>query len=457
MSNNNQHQVLQEDNSTNDDNNKIESSQSTIKKEELKMKNLNEINLQVNKEIGQSSNKLGNKENNLNKINQNKMEGFNNNQNVNLNDIDFGTPDPEKSNQNQSNNSKEENTDSNEEGGFQSTIHKKIAGGLLGSVRNSALKGLDTCLYSIPKKGQVYFNVTSEIILQRLKQGVNPYNNTLLDSVKDSPDLYGPFWIYTSVVFCLAASGSLYQYIHNYSKTNLTSFAQFVSTSSFWIYLIGFTFPLIITLLLKYTSKSSINYMTALCIYGYTFAIFIPISIISVFFSSFIDWVLMLYAAASSSYILIKSFSHYFFNTEGYSVTNNDKNKKYTILGVIVIFQLLLIWFMSAYFFTAPSNPSPKKYNNDTNNKSNNQATSSSSSSMEIEQSTNSTSKLSNSEFDNLKKSFEENNKNEINPDNTNLKSNNTNETQENKEIVNSDESQIQQENNIKENKKSEN
>jgi hypothetical protein len=40
-----------------------------------------------------------------------------------------------------------------------------------------------------------------------------PFNPKFYDISQKTPDLYGPFWIYTSLIFVIAASGSLTKYL----------------------------------------------------------------------------------------------------------------------------------------------------------------------------------------------------------------------------------------------------
>lgn len=281
---------------------------------------------------------------NINNSKSNMDKDYDMNQKIILDDTEIGKPYGKPENKR---NSDMVSLQKNEEKNEEPSLQRKIAGGLIGSVKTTFTNSFENCLYNIPKYGRPYFEVNTQIIKERLLQGVNPHKNQLYETTKDSPDLYGPFWIYTSVVFCLAASGSVYQYINGSGTKTPTTFAEFVSVTSFWIYLIGFIFPLAIYALLKYTG-SNISYVQALCIYGYTFSVFIPVSVICVFFGAFFDWLVLLYAGASSSYLLIKAYSNFF-------TDKIDKNKKYVFLGLVAVVQLFLILFLRYYFFNAPA------------------------------------------------------------------------------------------------------
>lgn len=53
-----------------------------------------------------------------------------------------------------------------------------------------------------------------------------PFNPKFYDIAESTPDLYGPFWIYTTLIFVIAASGSLAKYIAGEDTKNF--FQNFV-------------------------------------------------------------------------------------------------------------------------------------------------------------------------------------------------------------------------------------
>ncbi len=56
---------------------------------------------------------------------------------------------------------------------------------------------------------QQYFDFTQFEILERLSKTINPQQMTVFESIKAKPDLYVPFWVASSLVFCLFAFGNL--------------------------------------------------------------------------------------------------------------------------------------------------------------------------------------------------------------------------------------------------------
>ncbi len=80
-----------------------------------------------------------------------------------------------------------------------------------------------TILYSILK---TYFNITTNDVRSRLLHSLVPFNPKFYDISQQTPDLYGPFWIYTTLIFIIAAAGSLSGYLQN--NTSESFFQEFV-------------------------------------------------------------------------------------------------------------------------------------------------------------------------------------------------------------------------------------
>jgi len=58
-----------------------------------------------------------------------------------------------------------------------------------------------------------YFDVTQNEILDRLLTTLTPGRMVLGAAVKTKPELYGPFWISSTIIFCLFAFGNLSSYL----------------------------------------------------------------------------------------------------------------------------------------------------------------------------------------------------------------------------------------------------
>ena len=59
-----------------------------------------------------------------------------------------------------------------------------------------------------------YFNVEVEDIKEKLISSVIPANKNFHALAEKTPDLYGPFWIYTTLIFLVTFAGNLSNYIN---------------------------------------------------------------------------------------------------------------------------------------------------------------------------------------------------------------------------------------------------
>lgn len=75
-----------------------------------------------------------------------------------------------------------------------------------------------------------YFNVTEKIVMKRGSYSLIPFNPYFHNISKEKPDLYGPIWIFNTLIFIIAASGELTSYFHG--DKNKSYFEMFVPYSA---------------------------------------------------------------------------------------------------------------------------------------------------------------------------------------------------------------------------------
>ena len=184
---------------------------------------------------------------------------------------------------------------------------------------------------------QSYFDIETDDIIKRLLASLIPCNKNFINLVEKKPDLYGPFWIYTTLIFIIASAGSLTQYIHGADQEDY--FQKFIPIAGGVIYGVGFCLPLIVKALM-YVFGSETSFVLVLCIYAYSFTIYAPIFILCIPFEN-LQWIL-LFLLDSSCFLLIN------FWTE---LSKYVDNRKYFILAVIGIFQLSLLFVFKLEFF----------------------------------------------------------------------------------------------------------
>ena len=193
------------------------------------------------------------------------------------------------------------------------------------------------CCFTIFKK---YFQITSQDFLLRLLYSLIPFNNKFQNLVKDRPDLYGPIWIYSSLIIIISSTGSLTRTLQGNNNKNF--FQEFVPIAAVVIYSVGFGLPILIAFLMKIFG-TSLSFISVICTYGYSFSIFLPISIICVIQLDILQWIALIYAVFSSTSLLVVNYYR--------QMGDYSKNKKILIILIVLIFQFGLLLFFKLYFF----------------------------------------------------------------------------------------------------------
>ena len=91
-----------------------------------------------------------------------------------------------------------------------------------------------------------YFNVELNDIKLKLKGSLIPMNKSFYQSIEVNADLYGPFWIFTTIIFLISLIGNFSSYIHAEDKEKFVYDYNHVPHAIFIIYGFGFGAPLIL-------------------------------------------------------------------------------------------------------------------------------------------------------------------------------------------------------------------
>lgn len=200
---------------------------------------------------------------------------------------------------------------------------------------------------------QPLFDVDTVQVLNRVKGSLLPRpRGAFFELIAANPDLYGPFWVATTLIFAMAITGNLASYFAfvaseahpkwTYDFTQLT-----VAGSVIYSYVT--LLPLLFWLLLRYYEASK-KLADVLCIYGYTMAIFVPISILCVLPSNPLRWLLVLLGGAISSIFLLSNFHAHLADCFPYG-EGDAKKKTYSLLGLMLVFHVVLVFVFKVYFF----------------------------------------------------------------------------------------------------------
>ncbi|RWW11200.1 hypothetical protein BHE74_00011103 [Ensete ventricosum] len=131
-----------------------------------------------------------------------------------------------------------------------------------------------------------YFDVDTADVVERIRDSLFPFKGNFTEKTADNPDLYGPFWICTTLIFVAAAIGTFVTYVaHKLQKKEWDYDINLVTWSAGLFYGYVTFVPLGLYIILKYFSVPS-GLVQLWCLYGYSLFIFIPASVSYIFMLS---------------------------------------------------------------------------------------------------------------------------------------------------------------------------
>ncbi|ELT94599.1 hypothetical protein CAPTEDRAFT_178563 [Capitella teleta] len=200
---------------------------------------------------------------------------------------------------------------------------------------------------------QSFFDVDTHQVLKRILGSMvpNPKVNYLDHTIRPNPDLYGPFWICTTLIFTTAIAGNLanyfafagkdYEWIYDFHKVSFAATAVFLY---WWLVPTG-----LYTLFWWRGSQAGVSFTEILCVYGYSLAIYVPISILWVIPVDWLRWLLVMAGMVLSGSVLVLTFWS--------AIKHDDVKVAYPCMAAIVLLHGLLAVGFVLYFFHVPSPP----------------------------------------------------------------------------------------------------
>lgn len=127
---------------------------------------------------------------------------------------------------------------------------------------------------------QQFFDIDTNQLLYRCRATLYPRQN-FLDVLEGNPDLYGPFWIATTVVVILFLTGTISSYLASQGKGHFVYDFGLLSGAAGLVY--GYTLfvPMGLWGTLKWFGSESANLMECWALYGYGNLIWIPVALVS--------------------------------------------------------------------------------------------------------------------------------------------------------------------------------
>lgn len=193
-------------------------------------------------------------------------------------------------------------------------------------------------------------------MVERIIASVTPkWDNKLKHHLRNKPDLYGPFWISVTLIFTIAISGNIANYLQH-ANTNYHWKYDFhlVSYAATSIFLYVTLVPSALWGLLKWSTQVddiegleedvTPGALELICIYGYSLFIYIPVSILWSIQINFLQWSLVLLATFVSGSVLLLTMM---------PALRLSRHKMFLCIGIISCHLLLAAGFM-LYFFHVP-------------------------------------------------------------------------------------------------------
>lgn len=221
-----------------------------------------------------------------------------------------------------------------------------------------------------------YFDVTTRQVLSRILWSTVPLvgsskGNFVERHIQTVPDLYGPVWISSTLVFSIAICGNIVNYFDSFATTgaadhewhydftkvrptDLTASVgdwsippEQIGLAAWTIFMYVLCVPICLWFLFWFRGCSA-NYslLETVCAYGYSLSVYIPISILWLINIRLIQLILLSLGALLSGCVLLLSFA---------PVVHSDPSKtiksSYLILILIVLMHALLAFSFLEYFF----------------------------------------------------------------------------------------------------------
>jgi hypothetical protein len=151
-----------------------------------------------------------------------------------------------------------------------------------------------------------FFDVDTSAVLSRCWASLYPRAN-FLDVLEGNPDLYGPFWIATTVVLILFLGGTISQYISDNGSAPFAYDFKLLSGAAGLVY--GYTLfvPIVLFLALRYFGSELANLLECWSLYGYANLIWIPVAVISWSPIEILNWVFVVAGFVMSVAFLLRN------------------------------------------------------------------------------------------------------------------------------------------------------
>nr|ACU23194.1 unknown [Glycine max] len=188
-----------------------------------------------------------------------------------------------------------------------------------------------------------YFDVDTSDVLERIIDSLFPFRGSFNEKTATDPDLYGPFWICTTLIFVAASIGTFVTYIAHKLKSKEWDYdINLVTWSAGLFYGYVTIVPLCLYVIPKYFSAPA-GLVQLFCLYGYSLFVFIPALCMSVVPLDIFRWVVAGVAGfMSATFVALNLRAH----------IKSAGERWFLIVAGIFLLQLALAVVLKLYLFT---------------------------------------------------------------------------------------------------------
>ena len=168
------------------------------------------------------------------------------------------------------------------------------------------------------KRYRGFFDVTTYEVGSRIRRSLFFWKNDFLDRLNNNPDLYGPFWIASTLVFVSAAAANTAGYIAHHQESSAGWYYDVDKVFGSMVIFFGYVggVGMLSWAAMKYFNGAAApSLATIWCIYGYALSIFVPISVACIVPSNAARWAFVMSATAVSAVFLVQSFKVFMVNS----------------------------------------------------------------------------------------------------------------------------------------------
>ncbi|XP_059200967.1 protein YIPF1 [Centropristis striata] len=201
---------------------------------------------------------------------------------------------------------------------------------------------------------QKFFDIETHHVKERIIGSMLPWpgKNFIQVHLRRNPDLYGPFWICTTLVFAIAISGNISNFLVNLGRPDYRYTPEFgkVTIAATAIFIYAWLVPLALWGILLWRNNKILNlvsytFMEIVCVYGYSLAIYIPAVVLWIIPFDWLRWCTIVVALCLSGSVLVMTF---------WPAVRDDHPKiMIAIMSAIVVLNVLLAVGCKTYFFSS--------------------------------------------------------------------------------------------------------